>query len=126
MGKVFALFLLITILTGSCGRKAPPPGKPDVDGPVLEIRGISPGDTLSDTVNLSVEAHDKSGISFVSLFVDGSEVLRDSVSPYEFNWNTTELEDTLHEVMAKGIDKWDNWGESPKIKVFTKNGNVKK
>lgn len=123
MGKIFWVIFLMAFFATSCGRKAPPPGKPDVDGPVLEIKGITQGDTISDTADLNVEASDKSGISFVALFVDGSEILRDSASPYNFTWDTGKLPDTLHVVVAKGLDTWDNWGVSPKIIVITRNGN---
>ena len=121
--KFRSSFILVFFVVG-CGRKAPPPGKPDVDGPVLVIKGLAVGDTLRDSVQVEVEAEDKSKIAFVSLFVDGTEKMRDSTSPYVFQIDTAQFPDTLHTVQAKAIDVWDNWGESSKITVFSKNGNV--
>jgi len=112
---------LILLLSISCGRRGYPPGKPELEGPEIKILFPSEGDTLRDTVEVKVEAKDPSGVSFISLFVDQKEVLRDSSPPYEFKWDTSVLPDTIHTIFVKGTDRWDNWGESDKIQVYTEN-----
>jgi hypothetical protein len=119
MRSVFIPLLLFLLF--SCGRRGYPPGKPEVEGPEIKIISPSEGDTLKDTVFVKVEAKDPSGVGFVSLFVDQKEVGRDSSPPYEIRWDTSTFPDTIHIIVVKGQDKWDNWGESEKIKVYTEN-----
>lgn len=112
---------LILFLLLACGRRGYPPGKPEVEGPEIKIISPSEGDILRGTVVVKIDAKDPSGVRFVYLFVDQKEVARDSSPPYEIKWDTSIFPDTLHTILVKGQDKWDNWGESEKIHVYTEN-----
>jgi hypothetical protein len=119
------LFLVSIWITGfGCARKAPPPGKPDLEAPVLEILYPADDDTVSDSVLVQTTVKDKSPIQSVALFVDGTLASSDSTDPYEPLWDTSELLDTSHTLYIQSVDRWDNRGRSSPIRVFTRNGNI--
>jgi hypothetical protein len=114
---------LILCLLVACARKAPPPGKADLESPHLQVLHPLPGDTLSDSVRIQVQVTDRSTVPFVRLFVDGQPVAADSTEPYEPLWDTSELVDTFHTLYLQATDRWDNVGKSEPVTVFTRNGN---
>ena len=114
--------LWLALLLG-CAKVAKPPGKPELQGPQVAILWPGDGDTVRDTVVVRVYAFDSSGVAVVGLRVDGEEVGVDSTSPYEIPWDTRELYDTEHVLRAWALDRWDNPGESPGVRVLTRNGN---
>ena len=119
----YTIVPLCLCLVSRCARKAPPPGKPDLKPPHLQILYPTSSDTLSDTVRLEVQITDQSPLRSVHLLVDGNPVVSDSAVPYEFLWDTSELVDTVHTLHLKATDRWDNEGRSKSLTVFTRNGN---
>jgi hypothetical protein len=122
--RLAAVLLLIPSLFSGCARKAPPPGKPDVTPPLLQILYPTPNDTLSDTVRLGIQVSDRSSIRSVRLFVDGNPVASDSTEPYEILWDTSALVDTTHSLYLQATDRWDNTGTSKPLTVYTRNGHA--
>ncbi len=113
---------LTLALVLSCAHMAPPPGKPELEGPRLQFLYPQNGDTVSGLVQVAIEAWDTSGVALVRLSVDGEELGADSVPPYTFWWPTDTLYDEPHTLRAEALDRWDN-KSAASIKVFTKNGN---
>jgi len=84
---------------------------------------------------------DNSAISIVELFIDGEAIDVLSMSPYEYDWDTTELDDlSMHTIYAKAVDDGGHakeifikyepsiWLDLPAIKMrliyFTRDGTV--
>ena len=114
--------LLGFALALACAHVAPPPGKPELEGPRLRFLYPQKGDTVSGLVQVAVAAWDTSGVAVVKLFADGEELGADSAEPYTFWWRTDTLYDEPHTLRAEALDRWDN-KSSASIKVFTLNGN---
>jgi len=113
--------ILASFIVSACGRKMPPPGKPDVDPPVIAITQPHAGDTLRGEINVNFLIQDKSKVKWVSLLVDNKEELRDSTEPFSLSFKTDSLADTLHLIKVKACDFWDNIGESKVVEVFIRN-----
>jgi len=113
--------ILVSFIASACGRKMPPPGKPDVDPPAITITQPHSGDTLRGEINVNFLIQDKSKIKWVSLFVDNKEEFRDSTEPFSLSFKTDSLADTLHLIKVKACDFWDNIGESKVVEVFIRN-----
>jgi len=117
--QCFVAFVLLL----ACAKVGAPPGKPELAGPAVRILWPSPGDTVSDTVKVLIEALDPSGVSRVLLVADGEEIGSDTGAPYQIAWATASLYDEPHWLLALAYDKWDNEGRSDTVRVFTLNGN---
>jgi len=102
---------LTWVVLSACGRKAPPPGKPDSTPPEVRIvqpkplQEVAPG----DTVPLVLEIHDQSPIvQGVLRLMRGDTLLRDTTEPLTFSlvvdtqWARTETLRIL-------LDIWDKW-----------------
>ncbi len=108
---LFLLFLL------ACGHKAPPPGKPDLDGPEVKILYPLEGDTIWRDTTVVVDAIDRgSRVALVEIYLNGVKKATDSLEPYEFPLYIDSLQDTVYSLRAKAKDVWDNWGSSPIIR----------
>ena len=124
--KCVAICSIFMFLIAACGYKAPPPGKPELKGPSIEIVSPSQRDTVSDTVQVVVNVSDPSGVAIVLLLVDGTEVVRDSVEPYELRFDTSQFFDGEHQILVKASDRWDNWSTSKPLTLIFKNGKVER
>ncbi len=112
----------LVLVALACAHVAPPPGKPELDGPRLRFIYPRNGDTVSGLVQVAVEAWDTSGVALVKLSADGEELGADSSEPFIFWWTTDTLYDQAHTLRAEALDRWDN-KSSASIKIFTRNGN---
>jgi hypothetical protein len=113
--KKIILFIFILILL--CAKKMPPPGKPDIDPPDVEIVSPLDGDSVIGEIEVKINANDKSKIIYVELFVDDKKFGVDSLLPYIFKFSPS---DSVHFLRASAIDEWENIGWSKKIKVINK------
>ena len=76
-------------------------------------------------IKIAVDAMDNSAISVIELFIDGeaTEVL--ATDPYEYDWDTTELDDgSMHTIYAKVVDDEGYTMGTHVINVTTRNAGV--
>lgn len=98
-----------------------PPGKltwkpPErVDAPVL-----------SGTVLLKADVSRAAGVEFVTFYVDDSFVGITNYEPFEFNWNTTNHPNGLHDVRMEGKDRFANLVSTKSVCVRLANANPRK
>ena len=109
---------VVFLLIAYCARKAPPPGKPDLDPPQVVIISPHPGDTVAGTVPIILQISDASEISFTSILVDGRQIMSDTCARDSFWLDTAPYAETLHTIVARATDFWDNSGESRPVEVF--------
>lgn len=109
------IFILIFLLF--CAKKEPPPGKPDIDPPEVEIVSPENDAFVSGTTLVEVNVKDKSKIIYVEAFLDNNSLGQDSNPPYIFKFFPF---DSVHFLSAIGVDEWDNRGKSGRIKVINK------
>ena len=77
----------------------------DITPPTGSISNPLSGQTVSETVNFTVIAQDDFGIAEVELFINGQSVSQDIDSPYQYEWDTTGLEnDSQHALSATITD----------------------
>jgi len=88
----------------------------DKTPPTVSISSHSSGQTVKQTVTIKVTTQDNKGISRVEFFLDNSHISTDSISPYEYDWNTTQYEDlSQHNLKVISYDNSDNSTESQPI-----------
>ncbi len=104
---------------GSNPPPTPPPG--DKTPPSAGITAPLNGATVSGRVNVSVNATDNVGVTGVELYVDG--VLRgtDHTAPYNFTWDSTQVADGKHQLVAAAYDAAGNVGKSSAVTVRAAN-----
>ncbi|MBA7510736.1 hypothetical protein ES705_02723 [subsurface metagenome] len=96
----------------------------DIIPPVVSIREPSPGDTLSDTVIVLVQATDSAGILWVKVFCDTFVIARSETtwqSPGEFPLLTYMFDNGTHTLLARAQDINSNIGESEQVQVYFDN-----
>jgi len=96
----------------------------DIIPPVVSIREPSPGDTLSDTVIVLVQATDSAGISWVEAYCDSFVIARSETtwqSPGEFPLLTYMFDNGTHTLLARAQDINSNIGESEQVQVYFDN-----
>ncbi len=122
--------VVAVIAVSSCGYKAPPPGKPELQGPSVKIISPQPGDTIKDTSGVIFEASDVSKVGRASLMVDGTAITElkmqtpDTVVQGTLRFNSAEYFDGQHKLKVVAYDLWDNRGESREIVVRFLNGRL--
>ena len=89
----------------------------DTTAPTLSITNPSNGETISGTVNITLQASDDNGVKQVKIYIDGSEVS----TGYSYDWNTTTYANGSHSIYAKAWDYSNNEGTSTSINVITNN-----
>lgn len=98
------------------GPPIPPQPPADVTGPTLTVTSW-PTEAASFTITVS--AQDPSGVAFVALYVDGTEVERDTASPYVFSYEfPPEAEPGAHTFVVVGDDTKGNRTMLPPVTVL--------
>ena len=94
----------------------------DITPPIVTISNPLSGQTVSDTVLFTVIAIDDFGVSEVEYFIDGESVGTDTSSPYQYEWDTTTLEnDTQHTLSATASDNANHTTIAQPILVIISN-----
>jgi hypothetical protein len=93
----------------------------DTTAPTVSITDPTTGEMINGVTSVMVSASDTVGLSYVELYVDGSYVGTDSVSPFSFSIDTNTLPDGEHQFQAKAMDKHNNAGNSQVVKPIVEN-----
>lgn len=107
LGIIAAVFLLMPL---GCGK--------DKEPPTVAITAPADGETVSGYVTIIVEAEDDDSVASVSFIIGDSSAGTLYQPPWEFEWNTLELEEgSAHTIKATALDPSDNEGESEPVTV---------
>jgi len=93
----------------------------DTETPKVTIFSQLPNDVVSGDVLVEVSATDNTGVNEVSLYINGVLLASDIVTPYQFNWDSTQEVDGFVTLTAKASDSALNEGVSAEISVEVKN-----
>lgn len=75
--------------------------------------------TVSGIVMIKAKATDNVSIAKVEFYIDNVKVGEDATSPYEYEWDTNNLQyGSTHTIQAKAYDNTGNIGESPIVTVI--------
>src|SRR5690606_781757 len=99
-----------------------PQQDPDSSAPTVNITAPANGALISGAVEVTASAADDTGVAKVELYVDGNMVKADTSAPYSYTWNTLEIGDGAHALMAKAYDAAGNVGSDNDITVTVDNG----
>lgn len=80
----------------------------DITPPIGTISNPFSGQTVSGEVNFTVLAEDDYGISNVLFFINGEQVSIDSSAPFNYIWNTTELENSQYTLSSTITDNFEH------------------
>ena len=81
----------------------------DNEPPTGQIISPYPGQVLSDSVLIQIEATDNEGVQSVEISIDGSVVITDTEFPYQYEWETeSAAEDQGHVISALITDTSNN------------------
>jgi len=72
--------------------------------PTCTITSPLDGETVSGIVNILVTAIDDEGVDYVKFYVDGGFLGTDYNSPYEWDWDSTEVSDGDYTISATAYD----------------------
>ena len=93
----------------------------DASAPVANITAPAGGASISGAVDITASASDDTGVAKVELYVDGNLVAADTSAPYSYTWNTLDIEDGVHHIMAKAYDAAGNVGSDNDTSVTVSN-----
>ncbi|MDI3259396.1 MAG: TIGR03118 family protein [Sinobacteraceae bacterium] len=100
---------------------ATPPDLSDTTPPTVSLS--APSGDLSGTVMLTATASDDTGVTQVQFFVDGTSIGTATTAPYTLQWDTTQVADGQHTLIAKATDLAGNVGTSDPVQVTVANGS---
>jgi len=93
----------------------------DTQTPVVTIFSPSQNSTISGTVALEVEASDNTSVVEVELYMNGGLIGTDSMTPYQFSWDTAQVADSNVTFVAKAYDAAGNVASSNPINAVVDN-----
>ena len=70
----------------------------DTTPPELTIVSPTSSSTVGEIVQIKVQTTDESGILKVDFYIQNSKVLSDTTLPYEYEWNTTQVQDGVYNI----------------------------
>lgn len=112
-----SLFLSLFIL-GSCKKDDPQPQ--DFTSPEISFSGISDQSSLWNTVPITLNATDATGIAKIEVYVDGVLVSTITAPPYALSWNSNDVTDGAHSIKGVAYDNSGNKSEKV-LSVTVKN-----
>jgi hypothetical protein len=89
----------------------------DTQAPTATITSPAAGSTVKDQVGVNVTALDNFGVTRVELYVNGSLVATDPVSPYQLTWNSSGSAGKTVTLSARAYDAVGNVGTSGSVSV---------
>jgi subtilisin family serine protease len=95
----------------------------DTIPPTATITNPANGSEVSGTVIVMASASDNVGVTKVEFYVDGELTNTDTISPYNWGWDTTTVADGSHTLEAKAYDAYENVG-SDQISVTVSNADT--
>jgi hypothetical protein len=94
----------------------------DSTAPTVSITSpAASSNVVSGTVSIGVNATDDTGVTVVSLYVNGQIVGTDSTAPYAFNWDSTQVADGTVNFVAQAYDAANNKGTSSTVTATVNN-----
>lgn len=93
----------------------------DTQAPTVQISAPLGGSTVSGLTGVDVGASDNVGVTRIELRVNGSTIATDTVSPYQFSWDTTTLSNGTATVVAYAFDAAGNSQASTSVSVNVAN-----
>jgi hypothetical protein len=96
----------------------------DTTPPVVTLTSPLNGAVLSNTVTLTATATDNtggSGLASVSVLIDGNVVASSATAPITLTWNTQNVINGLHSIVAQALDAAGNQGSSAVANVTIQN-----
>lgn len=96
----------------------------DTQVPSVAISAPLSGSTVSGLTGVNVSASDNVGVTRVELRVNGSTIATDTVSPYQFSWDTTRLSNGAATVVAYAFDAAGNSKTSTSVSVNVANSTT--
>jgi hypothetical protein len=81
---------------------------PDTFPPSVSITAPANGSTVADTVNVTADATDDTGVTKVEFYVDGQLKSTDTSSPYSYSWDTTSVSNGNISLLVKAFDAVPN------------------
>lgn len=101
----------------------PPPG--DTVKPSVAISAPSSGAVVSGVVTVSASATDNVGVTLVQFVLNGVTLLKeDTASPYTFSWDTSQVANGAHTLVAFARDAAGNLSSSSPVSVTLVNNNA--
>lgn len=97
------------------------PPAPDTTPPTATITDPINGQTKSGTVVINASATDDVGVEKVEFYVDSALKSTDTVSSYDYNWDSTTVVDGTHTIYAKAFDTSNNATVSATINITVVN-----
>jgi len=85
--------------------------KKDYYQPLLDIISPINGETVRDTVLININTKDEGGIAHVDFFIDDSLYFSDSISLYQYYWDTKKHNNGEHIVKIISTDESGNFAE---------------
>lgn len=93
--------------------------------PFVAITSPADQSEVFGITKITVDAMDNTAISFVELLIDGEAVEVLSMNPYEYDWDTTELDDlSIHTIYAKAVDDRGHTKGTNVISVRVRNAHI--
>ena len=93
----------------------------DTQPPSVTISAPLGGNTVGGLTAVNVSASDNVGVTRVELRVNGSTIATDTVSPYQFSWDTTTLSNGTATVAAYAFDAAGNSAATTSVSVNVAN-----
>ena len=102
-------------------------GGSDTTAPTVAIGTPAGGATVSgDAVLIDATAKDDVGVASVRFLVDGVLIDTDTSTPYSTQWDTTEVTNGVHQLIAVAVDTSANEGTPAVVSVIVSNEGLDK
>lgn len=97
-------------------------GSPDSTPPAATITAPAADATVAGTISVEVTATDDTAVAQVRLAVDGAQLAGDTTAPYSFFWDTRQVANGTHVLVAEASDAAGNVGVSPPVTLTVRDG----